>query len=305
MAPKYDEIEKTASDVHSARDFDIKKLLKIKYAAPIGATFTSESSVDAKLDKLVGKIVAEKYKVKAIDGLTLDKATVQNDKVAGWTVDVESSYAVPSVDGLKILIDPSRKADKNLGLKIGFGYTQKAVLVNAKFDTTGKDAKKGTIWAAYSPLADLVLGTKVTTTADFGLNSAEAKASYSNSGVFFGATYAIKKEPPRPVKEGDKPAEPTPDSTVHLAFANDSGLKLAAKADILPSGSYGLVLGAEYLLKGALAQDVTLRIQGSDKGKVAGLFGLNLAKGVNLIANGDYDTQKAVTNVGLQLTLDA
>jgi hypothetical protein len=26
--------------------------------------------------------------VKAIDGLTLDKATVQNDKVAGWTVDV-------------------------------------------------------------------------------------------------------------------------------------------------------------------------------------------------------------------------
>ena len=48
-----------------------------------------------------------------------------------------------------------------------------------------------------------------------------------------------------------------------------------------------------------------LRIQGSDKGKVAGLFGLNLAKGVNLIANGDYDTQKAVTNVGLQLTLDA
>ncbi len=34
--------------------------------------------------------------------------------------------------------------------------------------------------------------------------------------------------------------------------------QLAAKADILPSGSYGLVLGAEYLLKGALAQDVTV-----------------------------------------------
>jgi hypothetical protein len=34
--------------------------------------------------------------------------------------------------------------------------------------------------------------------------------------------------------------------------------QLAAKADILPSGNYGLVLGAEYLLKGALAQDVTV-----------------------------------------------
>ena len=35
--------------------------------------------------------------------------------------------------------------------------------------------------------------------------------------------------------------------------------QLAAKADILPGGAYGLVLGAEYLLKGALAQDVTVR----------------------------------------------
>ena len=33
------------TDVHSAKDFDIKKLLKIKYAAPIGATFTSEVTV--------------------------------------------------------------------------------------------------------------------------------------------------------------------------------------------------------------------------------------------------------------------
>jgi hypothetical protein len=54
----------------------------------------------------------------------------------------------------------------------------------------------------------------------------------------------LLQEPPRPVKEGDKPAEPTPDSTVHLAFANDSGLKVQPRATAHALLWWGWALGS-------------------------------------------------------------
>jgi hypothetical protein len=104
---------------------------------------------------------------------------------------------------------------------------------------------------------------------------------------------------------------------------------VAAKVNILPAGAYALDLGAEYLLKGVIAQDVTLRVKGTQvsarararrhmqmhahprthtqDGKLVGLLGLNLAKGVNLISNAEVSQGKDAynTNFGLQLTLDA
>ncbi len=103
-----------------------------------------------------------------------------------------------------------------------------------------------------------MVGTKITTSADLGLDSAEAKASYVHSGIFAGATAAIKKatpevgarvwalacerarvggahvcerttcvrEQPLP-KDAPSPA-PVPDATIHVGFAHDSGLKVAA-----------------------------------------------------------------------------
>jgi hypothetical protein len=285
--PKYDDIEKTAKDVHSSRDFDVKKLLKLKYAAPVGITFTSESSVDAKKNMLVGKIVAEKYKVKQLPGLAVDKLTFANDK-DGVKADLESSYAVPSVTGLKGLLDVNFTPAGAASIKAGCDFSASSLLVNAKFD----QSTAGTIWATYSPLKDVVLGAKVLTTADMGLGSAEAKASYSQGPIFAALAAAVQK--PK-AKEGAKPA---PDATIHLGYKIADGTKVAAEAVIASSTSVNL--GVEH----KASKDATLRVKASQSGELSALCSYTFAKGVTMITNMKMDAKYAAT-VGVQLNLDA
>ena len=97
-----------------AKDLDPKYLLSVKHSSPVGATFTSESTASmAKGEgKVVGKMVAEKYKVAQVAGLTVDKiqiSQVKDPKSETMQLEVikDLSYVVPGLLSIRPVVVPS------------------------------------------------------------------------------------------------------------------------------------------------------------------------------------------------------
>jgi len=188
---KFADIEKKAKDV-LAKDLDPKYLLSVKHSSPVGATFTSESTASmAKGEgKVVGKMVAEKYKVAQVAGLTVDKiqiSQVKDPKSETMQLEVikDLSYVVPGVDGVKGLMKfklPNAAVSTTpTAPSIGAEYSDKMNLGNLLFNP-GKGAVD--FWFSSAPAKDLTVGLEVKEFNGSSLKGLATKGSYTAGSLF-------------------------------------------------------------------------------------------------------------------------
>jgi len=163
--PKFADIEKKANDVLT-KDLKPSYGLKIKRTceAPVGAAFTSESSiVEDKKAKgsftVGGKLTVEKYKVAQVKGLTIDKVilaegakepSLGRPKPLDTTLDL--SYVPEGMKGVKLIMKNKmpQLVTPMAGYSVGLGleYATDGLLSNAtmnlakKVKTLTDDAKE-------------------------------------------------------------------------------------------------------------------------------------------------------------------